>query len=286
MSKNIDDVVRFYDSFSSRQELIQWMRIRPKPEVGLKELDGNKDIVVLILTANFNGRYVEHCINEIYPGLHTILIGGEGHNNSYFNPAYYLNSGIEKAIAYNPRWIIISSDDMRSIHSVDKLKSRLEVIDESKVDVVFTQPSKYHSIPNNLSGANFFRTLLFKLKRVRRRQLIIEKKFHVKLFPVPVKGIKHLFYRKGFYYVSMASFGIISGNLIKKIGTKIFDETFPIGGFDDDFSIRVIKENFTFTFIDYKIGDMFGSTLGTDMSRKFRDLAGLIYLNEKWRNIL
>lgn len=285
MSKNLKDLTSFFSYFNGQADLYKWIRWRPKSSYNMMEVEGNKDVVVVISTPNFQGRMVENCVKEIYKGLHLILVGGEGMGNSFFNPAHNFNIGVKKAIEYNPKWVVISSDDMYKIDNVRDLVRLLDQIDAFETDVVFTKPAPYHSIPVKFAQSNFIRKLAFNLISYRRLQLGLESKFKILCFPTPKYGKFRLLFKKGYEYTSMADFGIFSGKFSKKMGGNIFDESFPIGGFDDDLSIRTKVGKHSVSFIDYKIGDMMGSTLGNDSTRKLRDLAGLVYLNMKYKGL-
>ena len=58
---------------------------------------------------------------------------------------------------YNPKWVVVSNDDMRKIDEVSKFKKELLEIDYENVSAVFTAPSptKYHSMPTLLGKPNF-----------------------------------------------------------------------------------------------------------------------------------
>ncbi len=282
MSKQLADLKLFFEKFTSTEELVGWMKHRPKFKPEIKDIQGNNDIVVVIVTPYFESALTKRCILEIFNGLRIILVGGEGPGNLYFNAAHYFNEGVAYALKYDPKWIVISSDDMVPIDNVSVLYESLKSLDNEKYDAVFTEPSKYHSIPNQLSKANFLRKTLFSLLCDRRFQLTIERKFNLNYFPVPQIGIIPFFYNRGFFYNSIASFGIFSTNFVREMKGVPFDETYPIGGWDDDISIQLSYEKRSCTMIHYRINELRGTSLGNDATRKLRDLVGLIYLNVKW----
>ena len=55
-SENPDKIIEFYDSLKNRNNLIEWMKERPKGVANIYEIDGDKEIIVVIPTADFNGK--------------------------------------------------------------------------------------------------------------------------------------------------------------------------------------------------------------------------------------
>ena len=73
-SNDPDKIIEFYNSFGNRDQLIQWMRERPKGIANIHEVDGDRDVIVVIPTADFNGRYAKECRENIFKGLHIIFV--------------------------------------------------------------------------------------------------------------------------------------------------------------------------------------------------------------------
>jgi len=175
MSNDPKDILRFYDYFENRDQLIKWMKERPKGNYRIVEFNKEEnDIIVVIPTIDVNGKFAKTCREEIFKGLHIIFVES-GVGNYYFNIAHCNNLGLKKAMEYNPKWIIWSGDDMYKIDDVEVLKNELLKIDHKDYDVIFTQPSRYHSIPDNIGKENILRKIDFTLILKRRMQKRIEK---------------------------------------------------------------------------------------------------------------
>ncbi|MEM3860457.1 MAG: hypothetical protein QW478_13865, partial [Candidatus Micrarchaeaceae archaeon] len=125
-SDNPNDILKFYDTFSNRDELIQWMKERPKGTAEIIEVEGDKEIIVVIPTADFYGKYAKECRENIFKGLHIVFVASGFPKDPYFNFAHTCNVGIKKAMEYNPKWIVYSNDDMFKIDDVSKLKKELK----------------------------------------------------------------------------------------------------------------------------------------------------------------
>ena len=105
-----DKIIEFYNGFRSQDQLIQWMKERPRGTAKIHEVDGIRDIIVVITTADFNGRYAKECRENIFKGLYMIFVESAEMPDPYFNNAHNINVGIEKAMEYNPKWIVFSGD--------------------------------------------------------------------------------------------------------------------------------------------------------------------------------
>ncbi|MEM3593018.1 MAG: hypothetical protein QXW67_03960, partial [Candidatus Micrarchaeia archaeon] len=105
---------------------------------------GNKDIIVVIPTADFNGRYAKACRDEIFKGLHMIFVESGGKGDFYFNFAHNCNVGIKKALEYSPKWIILSNDDMHKIDDISVLVEQLKIVNNEEYGAVFFNPPHFY----------------------------------------------------------------------------------------------------------------------------------------------
>ena len=287
-SNHPEKVVEFYNGFESRDQLIQWMRDRPKGTHTIYEVEGDNDIIVVIPTADYDSKYAKECRDDIFKGLHIIFVES-GRDNFYVNLAYNLNAGIAKALDYNPKWIIYSNDDVFKIDSIQVLVNELNKLDGEKYHSVFLKSDIYHSTPARISVSRFLRKLIFLFaskRSYRRQRLNLEKKFWIRFFPNTILDIygKYFFKGKGMKYINIGDFFILSGSLVRSFSSNLFDETFVNGCEDHDLSIRIQSSGSRHTFISYRIGSLIGRTLGQSESRSIRDIANLAYFNEKLRS--
>ena len=126
-------IIEFYNGFENRDQLIRWMKERPRGIANIHEVEGDKDIIVVIPTADFNGKYAKECRDNIFKGLHIVFVESGGRGDFYFNSAHNINIGIKKALVYNPQWIVFSSDDMYKIDDISVLVSELKRLDYSQI---------------------------------------------------------------------------------------------------------------------------------------------------------
>ena len=283
-SKCINDLEAFYNSFSDVRELIEWMKERPKGIPYITEVCGRTDIVIVIPTSDLKGEFALNCRDSIYPGMQIIFIESGAKEDFYFNFAHYVNVGMKRALDYDPKWIVFSSDDMFKIDDVNVLIGNLQGLDNKALDVVFTKPSKYHSIPVYYSKSKLTRIIAFKLIKKRRVQLKIENKFGRQYFSNPKRVFWRLFFKIGYEHLSISDFGIFSTEFVKKKNGSIFDETYVNSSEDVDLSMELTIDHNKITIIDYRIGDLIGKTLGKSPYRHIKDIAGEAYLEAKVRH--
>ena len=82
-SDNPDKILEFYNGFETREQLIRWMKERPKGVSNIHVVEGDKDITVVIPTVDFNGKYAKECRESIFKGLCIIFV--ESGIDFYFN---------------------------------------------------------------------------------------------------------------------------------------------------------------------------------------------------------
>ena len=276
-------ILEFYDGFDNRDQLIQWMRERPTGVATIHEVEGNKDIIVVIPTADFNGQYAKECRDNIFKGLHIVFVESAEIPDPYFNGAHNVNVGIRKAMGYNPKWVVFSGDDMYKIDEVTKLINVLSKLNSDEIDCVLTKKSLYHSIPKLIIKNNHVTNFVNLIRDGIYGKIINDtfKKFDVKILISEDRFVQRLFC-KVIRYEDFIDFGIFSRRFLIENGNKLFDETFINESEDSDLSLNIYYENKTVAHVDYKIGDLIGMSLGIGVDRKMRAIAGLTYFNYKW----
>lgn len=284
ISNNPKRIIEFYNGFEHRDQLIQWMKERPRGIANIREVDGDKDIIVVIPTADFNGKYASNCRNNIFKGLHIIFVESGEVPDPYFNYAHNCNVGIMKAMEYDPKWIVVSNDDVYKIDGINILLSGLSKIKD--VDIVYTRPSSYHSTPMKVVIPNPLFLLYLRLTSYGKNYSSVCKRFGVRYFPIGAELIKSLFYKRKLIYTELRSFMIFSAIFVKREDTKIFDDIFLNHAEDTDLALRVTVNYVKSFTVNYEIGDLKGSTFGMNVDRKLRSLASLTYFTAKWEKKL
>lgn len=295
-SDDLGNIMEFYNGFKNRDELIQWMKERPKGVPIIYEIDGDKNIIVVIPTADFNGKHAMECRTNIFKGLHMVFVESYGRDDFYFNYAHNCNEGIKRAMEYNPKWVIVSNDDMKKIDDVSVLISKLSMIDPEKICSVFTRPSPdgYHSMPlylgiPNLLGklylhfGNAFNYLPYDFWSYMERKFGLLNKFKIKIILLPKHLITRVFFKKLHPLIFTMSFGVFSSHFIRE-KNKLFDENYINGAEDWEISYELSRNNHRIALIDYIIGEYVGNTLGTGSSpagraRAMRDVANISLFN-------
>jgi hypothetical protein len=285
-SKNPADVVKFYDFFPEREELIDWMRMRPHSSANIHTINGDTDYAVVIPTIDINGKFSRKCIDEIYKGLYVVVVES-GHNDFFFNIARNTNLGIEEAMKVNPKWIILSTDDMVKAEPIYNLTQQLSKIGNENVDVVFTRPQgKIHSLRGFLgSPRSTYRIAIQFADKYRRAMYKLNVKYNGKnyLTPVAYSNIfNHFLYSKLTDAIWTVDFSIFSSGFIRKLLPKVFDEIYINAHEDADLSIRLVFERARKAFVKYEIENLFGGSLGRGYDRNLRSIPSVSYLNYKY----
>lgn len=281
ISNSPDKIIEFYNGFDNRDQLIQWMKDRPKGAAYIHEVEGDKEIIVVIPTADFNGKYAKECRETIFKGLHMVFVESGEVPDPYFNYAHNCNVGIEKAIEYNPKWVVVSNDDMYKEDDISKLIAELSNLDNEAYYSVFTPPSQYHSIPHRLANPNILFKIYSRMSKYNKENLRFLNKFSINFLICPESGLYSRLFRKGYSYLEIQDFGIYSSEWINR-NNGLYDEIFINAGEDTDLAIKLNLNSDQTCKISYRIGDMIGSTIGIGVNRSLRTIAGLAYLNYKW----
>lgn len=295
ISDDPNRIIEFYNGFENRYQLIQWMKERPKGVANIHEVDGDKDIIVVIPTADINGKYAKECRENIFRGLHIIFVESGEYPDPYFNYAHNCNVGIRKAMEYNPKWIVVSNDDMEAIDNVNILMDNLKNISNKDYPLVFANPenNEYYVsrtfIMIHISGIlKFLKRILEPSSEFGSRMPSYSKQFNYIFFASSVyvsfksKLFQQIFRKHITKFINFSAFGIFSTEFIKVNGI-LFDETF-INGFEDTILSLTIESNYETKFINYNIFAHEGATLGSPENevggyklRHLRNIVNYIY---------
>ncbi len=277
-------IIEFYDGFDNRNQLIKWMQERPKGIANIHEVDGDKDIIVVIPTADFNGKYAKECRDNIFKGLHMIFVQSAKAPDLYFNYAHNCNVGIRKAMEYGPKWVIVSNDDMYKMDNIGKLINTLDKLDNRTVSAVFAHPSSYHSKSEILGEVNLFAHIYYLRNKYSRTLSNLKKRFEIKIATASNKALLKIFFRRYITLRDFIDFGCYSATLVDEYDSKIYDETF-INHFEDtELSLRLMLHRKNMFVSDFKIGSIEAGTLGGSFIRDLRGIASLTYFSSMYQS--
>ena len=281
MNQDPEKILNFYTHFNDQNELIKWMKHRPKGRADIYEIEGPKDIIVVIPTESHSTKGAINCRESVFRGFHLIFVES-GPNDPYFNYASNCNTGIEVALSYNPKWIVLSNDDMVRIDDPSVLRNNLETLDEHKVSAVFTECSSYHSYPVFLGYPNKIRQLYFMISnKENRMQLKLERKFGIKVVVQNYGSLQRNFFKGYTTVINIGAFGIFSSDYIRSLGNKLFDDVY-LNEFEELEASYILRDaNLPTATIKYRIGDLIGTGLGRSTVRKYRAIASRSYFNYK-----
>ncbi len=287
----------FYKELRGIDDVLEWVKRRPRAEPRIYEMPGDTEIVVIVPTAGHEGIYARN-IKEIFRGLHIIFVESSG---PYFSYSYSCNYGFKYALKmYKPRWYILSNDDMMMGDPPDKLKQELSTINDKNIATVFTHPpGVYHSYPVYLVKFKELYGILYSMYIGVACRCVVPnfyRKFRIKYgLGAFVKGsffdkirsiiaLSNISVKKIKKYLITGSFSIFSHYFVEKYNGEIFDTSYLMSREDFDLSIRIFEEEERYDFINYSIKDMIGGTLGKGPLRSLKSLIDDITLNYKITN--
>ena len=287
LSPHVEDLISFYGHFGNREELIDWMKGRPKNEPSIINVDGESDIVIIIPTADVKSSRAQFCSSQIFKGLHQIFVESVKPRDSFFNYSHNVNVGITEALKLNPEWIIISNDDMVLRDDPKQLISEIRKNDFNMKNVLFTNPlGEYHSFLRFIGEPTLMYSMLTAVHPNRNRNIRLKlwRKFELRyidaLYSGPTGFISKISYRTDMVHLLTGSFTVLSIKYVKKQKT-LLDETFVNGGEDTDLSLRLYQEPEKIGYINYDVGDRIGTSLGSGWPRILRNVVNEIYLSYK-----
>ncbi len=227
-----------------------------------------------------------------------IFVESGGRGDFYFNYAHNCNVGIKKAMEYNPKWIVLSNDDMQKMDEVEVLRKELLKLNEKEIDAVFTStsPTKYHSKPSYIGRPNLLGKIYFYFGNLisrmpydfwvylyHRRGNELFKKFAIEYILLPKHWISKIFFTKLYpFYITM-SFSIFSYRFVMSKNMKVLNEDYVNGAEDWQVSLELTFHK-NISFIDFNIAELAGGTLGTGNQkmvslRSMRDISNLSLFN-------
>ena len=280
-SKNAEDVIKFYDHFDTAEQLIEWMKNRPSAPMKIYEVEGEKDIVVVIPTANHEGEFAKNCANNIFKGQRIVFVESNG---PFFNYARSCNYGLKYALKYNPKWIVLSNDDMEKVDGISKLRSGLSGLDYNENDIIFASGnSRGRDINSVLVKYRAFFKIYIKINGgILEKYNSIAGKFNSDLTVIGKKRFNRfsskLFYKKIKEFYGIFDFVIFSSNYIKS-KSQVFDPTFINGGEDHFLSYTTSLNNVHYKLINFDIKSIGSQSVGKGDLRIIRNLVGLLYFN-------
>lgn len=273
-SNDVNSVKKFYHSINSVEELISWMKERPSAEIRIYERDGDKSITFVIPTPNVNSKLVLDLLESINK-FKAILVESSG---QYFNFARSVNKGVKKALEYNPRWIIISNDDIVIRERTDRLADKLLSNNEEELDALLLTGNENWTL---CEFSRFFDYFSFILEKTR-----ILKKFNVRYF-INLTGFLSSYLCKpiirlrnvGFFGPFMIVSSRYAQERLNKYG--YFLDPIYINYVEDlDLLIEILNRS-KYQPISVTVSHLESKSLGTSEVRFWRTYVNYIYFNYK-----
>ena len=281
-SNNTNDVIKFYDNFSSSKDLIDWFCARPRSPPRFYETQGSTNVIVVVTTANHEKDMAKECL-KIYDGLKIIFVESSGRN---FHYTHNCNAGLKRALKYKPEWVILSNDDMYMIDNINVLLRELKKISNKDVKVLVGSKLGKESAGVGLSLVARRRYLSMLYREIkgdwRSHYNDILNRFGAKYEIIP-GGTARLklwpFYSYKKQFLAGGAFKAFSYEYLKRVNGNIYDEKLQYNLEDDDLFFSFDKNEYK--KINFRIGHLIGGTWGVNPLRTLQGLYGTIYFNYK-----
>ena len=294
-SDDPNKIIEFYNGFENPDQLIQWMKERPKGVANIHEVDGDKDIIVVIPTTDFNGKYAKECRENIFGALHMVFVESGGRGDFYFNFAHNSNVGLKRAMEYNPKWIIFTSDDRYRIDAINILLHELKLRENLPV-LLYPKFLPRSTFKHYVGRLNLFgriiRFLVTHMPILRNNILlyrtILLNKFLVDYnFALPGRLNNKLLssHNKKYYFGDIETMIFPKPLIEKHFNELFFDDIFINGMEDHDLLLRLSLLKIPYDIINYRIGLYYNSSLGVSIARNIRGAINLLYFSRKLRSL-
>ncbi|MGC2288959.1 MAG: hypothetical protein WA688_03785 [Thermoplasmata archaeon] len=262
------------------------MKQRSTSEPRLREVDGEKDLVVVIPTADYDGEMATRCREEVFKGQHIIFVESREFPDPFFNFAKFVNAGFTRALDYNPDWVAYSGDDVYKIDDLSTLKQGLSRLASRNLKTVFFDPpGTYYSVPSTVVRFNsLFLVAMFLLGGKRKRFSTLLRKYRLRYAPASPTALRktpRFMYEILCRYIDTNSLGVYSSAFVKSCSGRPFDQVYINSHEETDLAIQLAASPSDYAFVKYRVGTSVGATLGQHEARALRAIAGLSYLNQK-----
>lgn len=276
-SQDLHKILEFYNGFENRDQLIRWFNSKPKGFIKIHEINGEKDVIVVIPTSNFSGEDAANTRDRIFNGMHLIFVESGEPQDPYFNYATSLNEGIRVAMKYDPKWIILSKDNMekeddskqliKAIKDVERVNPECEYLlakpayDYISVNASIVKPRISRKLINYCLPKKSYVRKGFEILNLFKVHLDIKYNFEIRDF---------IFYKRILDYKCYVSFGIFKKDLLIK-SFELFGNYVPFGE-DEQISIAASLFVKKPAYIEYRIKPSKGKVLGVGNERYLRGI--------------
>jgi hypothetical protein len=288
-SNDPNQIADFYTHFNTTQDIIKWLKKMPSEKKReIVEIDGDNDIVVAMSTINADSKHAKEAV-KLYKGQQIVFSqNADGMPQKYFNISKSYNLALNAALKHKPKYVILSNDDMIKGDDFSKLKEQIANLDK-EYDTLFTQPHVSHSIPMHLSSITGFYRFYNMAKGGESAQMQrIMDRFKLSVitnsdFNIDIKRrlLHSMIFRNFKSFHNVGNFAIFSASFLKK--NPVLFDPLCFNGYDDiDVSLNLDKRN-NYSFVDFNIGALAGTSFGMDSRRWLRALVSHIYFDYKWK---
>lgn len=285
-------ILSFYYKFNDIKEIVEWLKNRPDTEKKIYEFEGDSEIVIVVPTSdinNENSKYIRKTFNK----NHLIFIESKG---KYFNFSRSVNEGVKIAMKYNPKYVIISNDDIL-VNNPDELIKEIAEKDNKKITAMIAGKGNYSiellkfreklSDPIIKFVSKFTKSYYIRLFSIRYSIL---RRFNLSYYLYVGESnhkseiLSEILGKKILEIKNINKFGffmIISSVYIKDRNNTPLDPFYINGVEDIDLYINILANKLKIEILKNKVIDLGSKSLGTSIIRCYRNIINFIYFNYK-----
>lgn len=279
-SDNISDNLRFFESINSAEDIIEFSRKRPNPDIKIYKRGADEsEIKFIIPTINPNSEMCKN-IEKLYGNYSVFFIESSG---QFFNYAKAINHGIEQIVnnEKNTSYIAISNDDIIldkiSITKLPNIEMNAKQAycltpnngDYSGEEVILKKQGRILGIKDILFGKmsdDFIRLQIVRMlnkKKIEFPKVISGNYFIDRLIFNFDQKFQHA--HDTSKIINFADFGIFNIEILKKYR---FDETYINGWEDWDLSYRLNQADIKFSRLNFRFNRVGHASIGKIMSKE------------------
>lgn len=285
-------IIEFYNGLENRDQFIKFMKERRNGVRNIHEVEGVKEISVVIPTADFNYKCEKECSENIFKGIQTVFVVDSGRGDFHFNIVHNTNVRMKKAMICNPKFLVVSNNDIMNGNPISKLGGESQKIEHKNTYAIFTPPAPDHSTHSFLGISSLFFIFALKVLKIisKRFRYIKNTYFHMRRLnkqsffqqyeDIPALSyriVNSFFFKRIETFINTFSFGNFSSNFVREYRGNLLNGTYINEMEDTDLSMRVKCMNHNLSIMESEINEYVCSTLRSDDSRTIRGIIGWTY---------
>ncbi len=268
---------------NSSRDLASLLSQLPKADVGISvERPAQKPFIIAVVPTMSRESKFAMDISNFFAPYPVVFVESSGSN---FNYSKSCNSGIEKALSYDPEWIILSNDDMIVVDPIENLSEALKDAKGSLYTVTDEKRRGAHGGKVIITKFNAFGLFFELLQDLLRRDLVaiqVLARYGWKKNTYSTSGqdtflpkiIGHFGKIKPVEYTSFSDFCIFRADILRRFK---FDENFWNNYEDRELAYRLYKSGYKVEILPFRLGSIGDASFSRNLLRRLRTQINKLY---------